>query len=345
MRPGLQQALLQAWTGRGALAWTLRPVACIYAALVALRRTLYRLQWLPSQRLPVPVVVVGNVLAGGVGKTPTVLGIVAHLQTQGWQVGIVSRGYGRQGDAILAVHADASPAEVGDEPLLLHRKTGVPVYVGRQRAAAARALLQAHPQTQLIVCDDGLQHYAIYRDVEVCVFDSRGTGNGWLLPAGPLREPWPLRTLHAVGQRAEHLLVLKTVPNTIPGYSASRQLADYTLGATGDQQPLAALWAPQARPVRAVAGIAQPEAFFSLLRAQGGPLESALALPDHYDFDSWSRNNHEGYTLICTEKDAAKLWLHAPQARAVPLVQTAPPEFYAALDRCLQPQRPAPLSS
>lgn len=345
MRPGLQQALLQAWTGRGALAWTLRPVACIYAALVALRRTLYRLQWLPSQRLPVPVVVVGNVLAGGVGKTPTVLGIVAHLQTQGWQVGIVSRGYGRQGDAILAVHADASPAEVGDEPLLLHRKTGVPVYVGRQRAAAARALLQAHPQTQLIVCDDGLQHYAIYRDVEVCVFDSRGTGNGWLLPAGPLREPWPLHALHAVGQRAEHLLVLKTGPNTIPGYSASRQLADYTLGATGDQQPLAALWAPQARPVRAVAGIAQPEAFFSLLRAQGGPLESALALPDHYDFDSWSRNNHESYTLICTEKDAAKLWPHAPQARAVPLLQTAPPEFYAALDRCLQPHRPAPLSS
>lgn len=345
MRPGLQQALLQAWTGRGVLAWTLRPIAGVYAALVALRRTLYRWHWLPSQRLPVPVIVVGNVLAGGAGKTPTVMGIVAHLQAQGWQVGIVSRGYGRHGDAILAVHADASPAEVGDEPLLLHRKTGVPVYVGRQRAAAARALLQAHPQTQLIVCDDGLQHYALYRDVEVCVFDSRGNGNGWLLPAGPLREPWPLHALHAVGQRAEHLLVLNTGPNAIPGYSASRQLADYTLGAAGDRQPLAALWAPQARPVRAVAGIAQPEAFFSLLRAQGVILDSTLALPDHYEFDSWSRSKHEGYTLICTEKDAAKLWQHAPQARAVPLVQTAPPDFYAALDRCLQSHRPAPLSS
>lgn len=345
MRAGLQQALLRAWTGRGALAWALRPVAVIYGALIALRRLFYRQHWLPSQHVPVPVVVVGNVLAGGAGKTPTVIGVVAHLQAQGWQVGIVSRGYGRQGEAIQAVHADASPAEVGDEPLLLQRKTGVPVYVGRQRAAAAQALLQAHPRTQIIVCDDGMQHYALYRDVEICVFDSRGTGNGWLLPAGPLREPWPPQALRAVGQRSENLLVLNTGPNRVPGYAAARQLADYTVDASGDVQPLTALNAPGARPVCAVAGIAQPEVFFAMLRAQGVVLAHTMALPDHYDFDSWSRNIHEGYSLICTEKDAAKLWQHAPDARAVPLVQTAPPDFYAALDRCLQPHRPAPLSS
>lgn len=345
MRAGLQQALLQAWTGRGALAWALRPVAILYGILVALRRTLYRWQWLPNQRLPVPVVVVGNVLAGGAGKTPTVLGVVAHLQAQGWQVGIVSRGYGRQGEAVQAVRADASPTEVGDEPLLLQRKTGAPVYVGRQRAAAAQALLQEHPHIQIIVCDDGMQHYALYRDVEICVFDSRGTGNGWLLPAGPLREPWPPRALKALGQSRENLLVLNTGPNAVPGYTATRQLADHTVGPSGDMQPLSALHALGTPPVCAVAGIAQPEVFFAMLRAQGVVLHNTTALPDHYDFDSWNANKYVGDTLICTEKDAAKLWQHAPQARAVPLVQTAPPDFYAALDRCLQSHRPAPLSS
>jgi len=131
----------------------------------------------------------------------------------------------------------------------------------------------------------------------------------------------------------------------VPGYTARRQLADYTVDASGDVQPLTALNAPGARPVCAVAGIAQPEVFFAMLRAQGVVLAHTMALPDHYNFDSWSRNIHEGYSLICTEKDAAKLWQHAPQARAVPLMQTAPPNFYAALDRCLQPHRPAPLSS
>lgn len=345
MRTGLQKALLQAWTGRGPGAWALRPIAWIYAALIALRRGLYRQRWLTSQRLPVPVVVVGNVLAGGAGKTPTVIGVVAHLQAQGWQVGIVSRGYGRQDEAIRAVHAQASAAEVGDEPLLLQRKTGVPVYVGRRRAAAARALLHDHPQTQVIVCDDGMQHYALYRDVEICVFDSRGTGNGWLLPAGPLRERWPPRSLKVAGQSRDRLLVLNTGPNRVPGFAATRQLADHTLGAGGDLQPLAALGAPGAPPVCAVAGIAQPEVFFAMLRARGVVLARTMALPDHYDFDSWSRNIQEGYTLICTEKDAAKLWQHVPQARAVPLVQTAPPDFYAALDHCLLAHRPAPVSS
>ena len=345
MRIGLEQALLQAWTGRGLLAWTLRPMAFIYTALVALRRFLYRTQWQTCQRLPVPVVVVGNVVAGGAGKTPTVIGVVAHLQKKGLQVGIVSRGYGRKGKAIQQVLANASPADVGDEPLLLQQKTGVPVYVGRQRAAAAHALLHAHPHTQIIVCDDGLQHYALYRDVEICVFDSRGAGNGWLLPAGPLREPWPRQALKAAGQSGDNLLVLNTGPNTVPGYTATRQLADYTIDASGTIQPLSALNAADARPIFAVAGIAQPEVFFAMLRAKGLTLQQTKALPDHSNFDSWKRNIHDGYTLVCTEKDAAKLWQFVPEARAVPLLQTAPPDFYSALNRCLQNAGSVPLSS
>ncbi|MFY8043161.1 MAG: tetraacyldisaccharide 4'-kinase, partial [Rhodoferax sp.] len=259
--------------------------------------------------------------------------------------GIVSRGYGRKGKAIQQVLANASPADVGDEPLLLQQKTGVPVYVGRQRAAAAHALLHAHPHTQIIVCDDGLQHYALYRDVEICVFDSRGAGNGWLLPAGPLREPWPRQALKAAGQSDDNLLVLNTGPNTVPGYTATRQLADYTIDASGTIQPLAALNAADARPIFAVAGIAQPEVFFAMLRAKGLTLQQTKALPDHSNFDSWKRNIHDGYTLVCTEKDAAKLWQFVPEARAVPLLQTAPPDFYSALNRCLQNAGSVPLSS
>lgn len=344
MVAGLQQALLRAWTGRGVLAWALTPLALIYATLLALRRLAYRRQWLRSERVGVPVLVVGNVVAGGAGKTPTVLGVVAHLQARGWQVGIVSRGYGRKGDGYQAVESHSSPAEVGDEPLLLQRKTGVPVFVGRKRAEAARALLAAHPQTQLIVCDDGLQHYALYRDVEICVLDGRGTGNGWLLPAGPLREPWPLQPLVQAGQRGNTLL-LQTGASALPGYLAERRLATYSVGIDGDAQPLSALTAPGAPPVMAVAGIAQPETFFSMLRASGLVLQKTMALPDHYDFDSWSRTIDGGYTVICTEKDAVKLWQHVPTARAVPLLQTAPPAFYAALDRALQAHRPAPVSS
>jgi tetraacyldisaccharide 4'-kinase len=346
MNPGLTQALLRAWTGRGLLACALLPIAATYGLLQTLRQWLYRLALRTPQRVGVPVVVVGNVIAGGAGKTPTVLGVVAHLQSQGWKVGIVSRGYGGaglSGHSHLSVQDHADPRRVGDEPLLLWQKTGVPVYVGRQRAVAARALLHDHPEVQLLVCDDGLQHWALYRDVEICVFDDRGVGNGWLLPAGPLRERWPRHLIPAVGQRPAAQLVLHTGPNPLPGPQAQRQLASHGVDHAGHRYDLLALKEPGALPVMAVAGIARPESFFALLRAQGLVLEKTLALPDHYNFDSWSRNTHAGYTLICTEKDAPKLWPHAPQAIAIPLIQTAPPTFYQALDACLALER-SPLS-
>ena len=341
----LQQTLLSAWTTRGSLAWALRPVAAAYGLLGGLRRMLYRARWWPSHRLPVPVIVVGNVVVGGAGKTPTVIGIAQHLRAQGWQVGIVSRGYGRQSDSCQAVDPDDDPATVGDEPLLLRRKTGVPVYVASQRTLAAQALLQDHPHTNIIICDDGLQHYALYRDVEICVFDARGIGNGWLLPAGPLREPWPLRSVSTAGQAAPRTLSLHTGPNPLAGFRATRMLADFSVGMDGDVQALQALSAPGSPPLLAVAGIAQPEVFFNMLRAQGLHLQETLALPDHYDFNSWPRNKYAAYTVICTEKDGFKLWKHVPLARAVPLLQTAPPDFYTALDQRLRGLGPTPLSS
>jgi tetraacyldisaccharide 4'-kinase len=347
MAQGLTQALLQAWTGRGPLAHALLPVAAVYGVLLRLRRLSYRLGLRNAQRMPVPVIVVGNVIAGGAGKTPTVLGIVTHLQTGGWRVGIVSRGYGGKGLAglrHLSVQHTPDPNLVGDEPLLLWQKTGAPVYVGRERVVAAHALLRDHPDVQVLVCDDGLQHWPLYRDVEVCVFDGRGTGNGWLLPAGPLREQWPRHLLSAVGQRSTSQLVLHTDTNALLGHRAQRELADHGINQAGTTIALKTLNLPGHLPVLAVAGIAKPESFFTLLRAQGVVLEKTLALPDHYDFDSFSRNIHKGYTLICTEKDAVKLWQHLPEAIAVPLIQTAPDSFYAALDQGLAQAR-APLSS
>jgi tetraacyldisaccharide 4'-kinase len=347
MAQGLTQALLRAWTGRGLMAYALLPIAGFYGLLLRLRRFAYSMGLRTATRLSVPVVVVGNVIAGGAGKTPTVLGIVAHLQRRGLRVGIVSRGYGGDGlpgQPYLSVPHQPDPRLVGDEPVLLWQKTGVPVYVGRKRTVAARALLRDHPDVQVLISDDGLQHWPLYRDIEVCVFDGRGVGNGWLMPAGPLREPWPRRLLAAVGQDLGAQLVLHTAPNALPGPQAQRELARYGFDKAGTTTALNTLNLPGRLPVLAVAGIATPESFFALLRGQGIVLAKTQALPDHYDFDSWSRNEYEGYTLICTEKDAVKLWQHRPDAIAVPLIQTAPDSFYQALDEGLAHAR-AQLSS
>jgi tetraacyldisaccharide 4'-kinase len=228
---------------------------------------------------------------------------------------------------------------VGDEPGLIQRSTQVPVFVGQDRHAAATALLKQYPHTEIIVCDDGLQHYRLHRDVEICVFDDRGGGNGWLLPAGPLREPWPRVTQCP-------LLVLHTGNQpAFAGFTAQRSLAPYAVDQDGSQIPLAILQANGAKPLMALAGIAQPEIFFSMLRAMGLTLMDTMALPDHYDFDSFSRSIHGAYQLICTEKDALKLWKHAPDALAVPLIQTTDPAFFEAVDACISEHLTATLSS
>ncbi|MGZ5194841.1 MAG: tetraacyldisaccharide 4'-kinase, partial [Ramlibacter sp.] len=187
----MTSAVQRAWLRRGALAWLLLPASLLFGLVVTIRRAAYRLGWMRSERVPVPVIIVGNVVAGGSGKTPVVIALVRHLRARGIAVGVVSRGYGRRTAGCREVRATDAPEDTGDEPLLIARETGAPVFVAPRRADAARALLAAYPATRVIVGDDGLQHYAMARDVEICVFDERGIGNGWLLPAGPLREGWP----------------------------------------------------------------------------------------------------------------------------------------------------------
>lgn len=327
------------WRHRGLAAWLLRPLATAYGTLVRLNAWLYRTGWRSSERLPVPVVVVGNVVAGGGGKTPVVMATVAHLQSKGLRPGIVSRGYGRRSTGPRVATADSTAEEVGDEPALLARRCGVPVVVAARRAEAGRLLLARFPDTDVLVCDDGLQHHALARDAEICVFGASGTGNGWLLPAGPLREPWPRAVdfvLHTAGT---------AIAGAAPRFALERQLAPAARTADGREVPLESLAAPPGTRILAVAGIAQPEDFFAMLRAHGLRLDAVQALPDHFDFDSWKPNVDVRWRLICTEKDAVKLWRRWPEALAVALEVRIDPAFFAALDARLAEVRRASLSS
>lgn len=318
MLPALRRASLR----RGALARLLWPLSLVFAALAGLRRWAYRTGLLKSERMPVPVVVVGNVTAGGSGKTPVVMALVEHLRSRRLAPGIVSRGYGRALSDCREVRPTSLATEVGDEPLLVAQSCHVPVFVAPSRVAAARALLAAHPATQVIISDDGLQHYALRRDIEICVFDERGVGNGWLLPAGPLRERWPRRA---------DLVLRSGAPAGIAGFEVRRALAPAAVREDGTRIELSSL---RGRRIKAVAGIAKPEGFFSMLRAMGLQLAETVALPDHHDF-----GKHPvaagGLDLVCTEKDAVKLWRHLPQAWAVPLVLEIEPQFWEAFDRLL----------
>ncbi|AVS74616.1 tetraacyldisaccharide 4'-kinase [Paracidovorax cattleyae] len=329
----MAQGLQEAWRHRGAIAWLLAPVSLLYCALAGMRRLLYVRGILRAERMPVPVVVVGNVVAGGAGKTPVTLAIVRALRQRGWRPGVVSRGYGRSTSDCREVLSDSSATESGDEPLLIARSTGVPVFVAPRRAQAARALLERHPQTDVIICDDGLQHWALARDVELCVFSEEGIGNGWLLPAGPLRERWP--------RHVDAVLHAGAAPEGAEGapmgvFALQRLLAPHAVDATGGTTPLPHL---RGIPVHAVAAIARPAAFFAMLRDQGLNLAKATALPDHADFADWRPATPAGMPLVCTEKDAAKLWRTHPQALAVPLVVDIAPAFFDRLHARLQALR------
>ena len=328
--------LQRTWRQRGLLAWLLWPLSLLMGGAVALRRALYRTGVLRAEHPGVPVVVVGNVVAGGAGKTPVVMAVVRYLQAQGWHPGVVSRGYGRSTKDCRAVHADSPAHEVGDEPALIVRHCAVPLAVAVRRIDAARMLRAHHPEIDVIVCDDGLQHLALARDVEICVFNDQGTGNGFLLPAGPLREPWP---------RPVDLVVyagLADVTSNAPAFALQRSLADYALRADGQRVPLEGL---RDQPLLAVAGIARPHDFFAMLQVQGLTLARTQALPDHSTFDSWNRPTDKPYTLVCTEKDAVKLWKTHPDALAVPLRADMDPRFFAALEGLLAHAKARSLSS
>jgi len=324
----MTSALQRAWLRRGALSWLLLPLSVLFGLLVAIRRATYRLGWAHSERMPMPVIVVGNVVAGGSGKTPVVIAMLRHLSARGIAAGVISRGYGRRTDDCREVRTTGAPEDSGDEPLLIRRETGAPVFVAAKRADAARALLAAYPSTQVLVSDDGLQHYGLQRDVEICVFDERGIGNGWLLPAGPLRERWP---------READLVLRPAARSELGGFELRRHLADFAERADGEQVALADF---RNEPLTAVAGIATPEAFFDMLRERGLRLAHTIALPDHADVAA-ETIPREG-TLLCTQKDAVKLWRHRPDAWTVPLVIEVAPAFWEAFDRLLDAKLSSP---
>jgi tetraacyldisaccharide 4'-kinase len=331
--PGTPAAhgLRAAWQGRGAAARALYPLSLLYRALRALHRAPYALGLKQPLSAGIPVIVVGNVIAGGAGKTPVTLAVAAHLRARGWHPGIVSRGYGRSTDDCREARADSPAGEVGDEPALLARASGVPVFVARERIAAARALRQRYPEVDVLISDDGLQHQALARDIELCVFNDEGVGNGWLLPAGPLREPWPRHVtavLHAAAAPPA---------GPAPAFAMERRLADQAHNALGHRLPLQAL---QGQPVEAVAAVARPESFFAMLAEQGLHPVHLQALPDHYNFESFRRLGSDDEPLVCTEKDAVKLWRTHPQAWAIPLQLQLPQAFWTLLDQRLQALRP-----
>ncbi len=293
----IEARLQQIWYGRGALSQALRPLSWLFCFLVVTRRLLYRLRLLPSRRLPVPVIVVGNLTVGGTGKTPLVIALAAILREHGYRPGIVSRGYGgRARTWPQQVRPDSDPVMVGDEPILIARHTGCPMAVGPERVAAGEALLQHH-DCDIILCDDGLQHYALRRDIEILVIDGvRRFGNGFCLPAGPLREP--------AGRQQTVDFVVSNGASARPDEIAMTYRGD-TLVALAEPTRKETLADWQGRTVHAVAGVGNPARFFERLEKAG--LEVIRhPFPDHHAFRPADLDFGDDLPVIMTEKDAVK---------------------------------------
>jgi tetraacyldisaccharide 4'-kinase len=320
-----QAWVLRQWQTRSWASALLWPVSGLTWLVVMWRRRQRRIH--PPLGLGVPVVAVGNVIAGGAGKTPLVMALAMHWKSQGIKLGVVARGYGRHAKQVTAVHEHSAFGDVGDEPLLVWRRCQVPVFVGADRAACCRALLAAHPDTQVLISDDGLQHAGLHRDIELCVFDERGFGNGWLLPAGPLREPWPRPADPSV---QTWNLGSHPFPN-LDLVMLQRQLAPYAVQANGQRRPLND-WKGQR--VHALAAIAKPQLFFDGLRQQGLDLGLAQAWPDHDPLIEFKPEVAEG-DWFCTEKDAVKLWRRHPHVWAVPLLLEGLAPWLTQIDQAL----------
>jgi tetraacyldisaccharide 4'-kinase len=300
LKQRLEARIAREWQRRGPFAWALLPLAGLFGALALARRASFALGWRKAVRVGVPVVVVGNVTVGGTGKTPTVIAMVEALRAAGFHPGVVSRGYGARVDRPTPITAASSAGSGGDEPLLIARRTGAPVWVAPDRVAAARALCAAHRDVDVIVSDDGLQHYRLARDVELVVFDHRLGGNGFLLPAGPLREPLSRRRA-ATLVNDPYARALPSWPNTfalrlVPGDA-------WHLDNPALRRPLAQFAGER---VLAAAGIGAPERFFATLRA-AGLAPTTRALPDHYAYRANPFADVDTDAILITEKDAVKL--------------------------------------
>ena len=318
-RSAFERFLLREWAAGGVAQCLLRPISWLYrlASWLAVGGSARYARLTTAQAgLRAPLVVVGNLTVGGSGKTPCVIALAAALAARGWHPAILSRGYGGRG-CIEPVTTRSRAEEVGDEPLLIARRTGLPVWVGPDRLAAAHALLDAHPEVDVLLSDDGLQRSALPRDVEIAVIDARrGLGNRRLLPAGPLREP--LSRLNRVDQvwlcgdgpvpaglardPSRVALVLATVAQRLASPRENRPLLSFA-----------------ARDAVAVAGIADPERFFAMLRAAGIDA-TPQAWPDHHPFRFSDLAPLRGRTVLMTQKDAVKCeTFAAPDWWAVPL--------------------------
>jgi len=291
-----EQRLQNIWYGKSIACVPLLPLSWLYCAAAAVRRLAYRSGLLGITRLNCRVIVVGNISVGGTGKTPLVIALAERLQQAGFSVGILTRGYlGRTSHWPQPVSAGSDPLLFGDEAVLLARKTRTAVFAGPQRVTAGRALLQISP-CDVLICDDGLQHYALHRDVEIATLDvTRGNGNGFCLPAGPLREPASrLRQVDAVvavGSGSDHRYTMQLVP------AAARQITN-----PANRRELASF---QGNPLHAVAGIGDPERFFVMLR-QAGLTIQAHAFADHHPFRATDLDFADDKPVLMTEKDAVK---------------------------------------
>ena len=297
---------MRIWMRRGLLALALWPISLLFQMVVAVRRSFFQLGLLKSTRLPVPVIVVGNIFVGGTGKTPFVIWLAESLRKAGYKPGIISRGHGADNGQAQVVTPASLPQRVGDEPLLLAQRANCPVMVGRDRASVGLALLAAYPEVDIIISDDGLQHYALRRDVEIMLFDDRGVGNGWVLPAGPLREPasrkcdFTVVNAPQIPDRLENVIQMQ-----LTGVYAEKML-DRSL-----QVPLQELTGfVESTGIRspkllAAAGIGNPDRFFALLKNAGLHFDE-LPLPDHFDYKSSPFNNKKADIILITEKDAVK---------------------------------------
>ena len=317
--------LERSWYTRGPtpMSALLAPLAWLFGGVVALRRAGYRAGFLRRSRLPVPVVVVGNITVGGSGKTPLVIALVLALAARGHRPGILSRGHGRRTRDTREAHPDDDAGDVGDEPLLL-AGTGVPVFVGRDRVAAGRALIAAHPDVDVLVTDDGLQHYALDRDVEIAVIDSsRRLGNGRLLPSGPLREPasrldsvdalvWRVSLDQAPAHRGHpHEYVATSVAG--PWVNLCDPARRFDARALADPSTVA------------IAGIAHPSSFFAALRSDGFQGRTH-AFADHHGYRPEEIDFPGAAAILMTEKDAVKcrrfadprMWMRPIRTRIEP---------------------------